>query len=690
MPPQRPRKRSAPAPAARLATAWRWGAPLLIVVAAVASYANSLHGPFLLDDQRAIVENQTIRQLSPIGTPLHPPRQSPVTGRPLANLTFAVNYAVGGFSVEGFHAANVAVHLLAALALLGVLRLTFARTSIADAESRPAWLALTGALIWAVHPLNSEAVNYVTQRTELLMGLGVLVTLYASIRALEPGGRRWEWVAAAAAFCAVASKETALTLPAIVVLWDRIFAFTTLREAWKRRRRLYALVASSWLLFVYFARELPFFVERGFELEVSRVTYLLHQASMVVQYLRLSVWPNGLVFDYGPVLPIAIGTAWPFVLAVLALLAATALALARVPTVGYWAVWFWITLAPPSSLIPIPTEVGAERRMYVPLIGLVAIATLAGSAVLQRLPSVEWRQKAAIAAAAAVIVAMGVLTAARNVVYASGLAIWQDVVDRRPHARAHEHVSIHLRDAGRIDESIAHLRTAAAESPRARFALASALLERGDLAGSIEQFRQFVTANPESREIVRAREEFVVALSRSGDLDGALEQLRAITEAAPDYARGRVMLAETLTQRKDFDGAVREYREAVRLQPGNVVALAGLGGLLALRGERTEALTVLRRALELEPRALPPRRFIVRLLGEEKKYEEMEKEAALLATYAPTDPESHNLLGIALASQQRFAPASERFAEALRLDPSHDEARANRARVEAFLASQRR
>jgi Flp pilus assembly protein TadD len=366
------------------------------------------------------------------------------------------------------------------------------------------------------------------------------------------------------------------------------------------------------------------------------------------------------------------------------------LALVRVPAVGYWAAWFWIMLAPPSSLIPIPTEVGAERRMYVPLIGLVAIAALGGSTALQRLLSPEWRKKAAIAAAVVVVVAMGALTAARNVAYASGLAIWQDVLDRRPHARAHEHVSIHLRDAGRVDESIAHLRTAAAESPRARFALASALLERGELADSIAQFRLYVSANPAGPEIVRAREEFVVALSRAGDLDGALEQLRAITAASPSYARGRVMLAETLTQRKDFDGAIGEYREAIRLQPGNVVALAGLGGLLALRGERTEALTVLRRALELEPRALPPRRFIVRLLGEEKKYAEMEKEAALLATYAPTDPESHNLLGIALASQQRFAPASERFAEALRLDPSHDEARANRARVEAFLESQRR
>lgn len=686
---QRPRKRSAPAPATQPALPRHWFALLLIVIAAGAAYANSLHGPFLLDDQRAIVENQSIRRLWPLTAALDPPRQTPVTGRPLANLSFAVSYAVGGFRVESFHALNIAIHVLAALALFGVLRRTFARTPAIVEEETASWLALACALVWSVHPLNSEAVNYLTQRTELMMGLFVLVTLYAAIRALETRAARWIWVAAAAAFCAVGSKETALTLPLLVILWDRAFAFPSLRAAWAGRRWLYGALASSWLLFAYFARGLPFFVERGFEVSVPRTTYLLHQAAMVLQYLSLSAWPRGLVFDYGAVQPITIGAVWPGVVAVAVLIAASLAALVRVPAAGYWAAWFWITLAPPSSLIPIPTEVGAERRMYLPLVGVIVLAGLGAHVLLRRLGSPAMRKIAAVAAGAVVIVLAGV-TIRRNVDYRSGLAIWQDVLNRRPHARAYEHLSIHLRDAGRTDESIAHLRTAAVESPRARLALASALLERGDLDDSIAQFRQFVTANPASREIVRAREEFVVALSRAGDLDGAIEQLRAITAAAPDYARGRVMLAETLTQRKDLEGAVREYREVLHLQPGNVVALAGLGGLLALRGERTEALAVLRRALELEPRALPPRRFIVRLLGEEGKYADMEKEAALLVTYAPTDPEAHNLLGIALASQGRFAPASERFAEALRLDPSHDEARANRARVDAFLARERR
>src|SRR5688572_18063555 len=102
---------------------------LAIAAAAIAVYANSLDGPFLLDDHRAIVTNESIRQMQPNSGVLRPRRQIPQTTRPLVNLTFALNYAAGGFAVEGYHAVNVAFHVLAALALFGVLSRTLALTS---------------------------------------------------------------------------------------------------------------------------------------------------------------------------------------------------------------------------------------------------------------------------------------------------------------------------------------------------------------------------------------------------------------------------------------------------------------------------------------------------------------------------------------------------------------------------------
>lgn len=657
-------------------------------------YANSLHGLRLLDDQRAIVENASIRQLSPLSAVLHPPPQMPVTGRPLVNLSFAVNYAFGELKVEGYHVWNIGVHVLAALALFGVLRITFERlaTGAAVAGVTPGAavpLAFVCALVWLVHPLNSETVNYLTQRTEAMMGLFFLTSLYAAARAAtgdvphrgRGGGRGWEVVAVLSSFAAVACKETALTLLPVLVLWDRSFVYPSLAAAWASRRRLYAGVAASWLLFGLFARETPYFAPGGFETSVSRSAYLLHQGPLILHYLRLAAWPSGLVFDYGAPGPIALADVWPAVAAVGALGVAAALALWRKPSIGYWGAWFFVTLAPASSVIPIPTEVGAERRMYVPLVAVVVLMAMAGSAALGRAGSVAVRRRVAWAVPALVAAALGAATVARNRDYAEGIRIWQTVLDRRPHARAHEHLSMYLRDAGRIDEAMAHLRIAAPESGNALHALASAQLERGDRAGAIASYREFVTRHPGNRHIIEVRETLGLTLLDEGDAAGAAEQFRAIVAVNSEYARGQVGLAAALSRAGDTAGARAAYAEALRIQPRNLVALVNSGLLEAAAGETDRAIATLRRALEVQPAELTARRRLVSLLVDLGRVAELEAEARALVQYAPGDADAHNVLGVALASQQRYGAAREAFAEAVRLDPAHAQARQNLARL---------
>src|SRR5215510_7783301 len=144
------------------------------------------------------------------------------------------------------------------------------------------------------------------------------------------------------------------------------------------------------------------------------------------------------------------------------------------PRVGFWEAWVFILLAPSSSVVPISAEVGAERRMYLPLAGVIvllviAAATLAGRFV--RAPAV--RRQLSWAGAIVLLAAFSAATMVRNLEYRSSLSIWQTVIDRRPQWRAHEHLSMHLSDAGRLDESIAELRISAKESPNSRHALAA-------------------------------------------------------------------------------------------------------------------------------------------------------------------------------------------------------------------------
>ena len=157
--------------------------PIGVALAGSLTYVTSLRRPFMFDDISAIVDNPHIRRLADMQVFL-PERESPVAGRPLVNLSFAINYALGGLSVVGYHVWNVALHTMCGLLLFAIVRDSLGLPHLPSALStRAAPLAFAIALLWVLHPLNSEVVTYVTQRTESMMAVFYLLTLYASLRA---------------------------------------------------------------------------------------------------------------------------------------------------------------------------------------------------------------------------------------------------------------------------------------------------------------------------------------------------------------------------------------------------------------------------------------------------------------------------------------------------------------------------
>jgi hypothetical protein len=177
----------------------------------------------------------------------------------------------------------------------------------------------------------------------------------------------------------MACKETMVVAPIVVLLYDRTFAFGSFREALRRRGRYYAALCATWLLLVVLLWSSPRGDSAGFTAaSVSPWTYLLDQSVMIVRYLRLTFWPRGLVLDYGEPAYVTFSEVAPYALAVAALLAGTVVALARNRPVGFLGAWFFLTLAPTSSIMPISTEVGAERRMYLPLMAIVTLALAPG------------------------------------------------------------------------------------------------------------------------------------------------------------------------------------------------------------------------------------------------------------------------------------------------------------------------
>jgi 4-amino-4-deoxy-L-arabinose transferase-like glycosyltransferase len=219
--------------------------PLLVIGIGLLVYSNSLRVGFMFDDVPHIVENPRIRQLWPPWDVLTH------TSRPVVMLSLALNHALGGLNPWGYHLFNVGIHILAALALYGVVRLTFLSETLRPrfGPATAGWLAGVVSLIWLVHPLQTESVTYVIQRGESLMGLFHLLTLYCVIRSSGSAGSMW-WQVGAVTSCALgmASKPVMVTAPVVVLLYDRVFLAKSWSEVMQRRWRLYAWLAATWLL----------------------------------------------------------------------------------------------------------------------------------------------------------------------------------------------------------------------------------------------------------------------------------------------------------------------------------------------------------------------------------------------------------------------------------------------------------
>jgi tetratricopeptide (TPR) repeat protein len=573
----------------------------LILLAGVLAYANALSGPFIFDDRGTILDNPTIEALDTTAV-LAAPRETPVAGRPVVNLSFALNYALGEREPAGYHAVNLAIHLACALLVFAIVRRT----------TQSPEFGLAVALIWVVHPLTSEVVDYVSQRTESLMGLFYLLTLYASIRAVRRGPK---WAALAVVSCALgmASKESMATAPLMVVAYDRIFLFDSLRQAVRARWRLYAWLAATWLVLIGLMLTGPRTLSAGFFAhDAAPWTYLLNQAVMIVRYLRLAIWPGPLAIYYGWPQPFTLADVWAHALLVLALLGLTGMALRRAPKLGFLGLWFFATLAPTSSVIPIPTEVGAERRMYLPLIAVIVLLVAAAmrlwtldavrAAVARRLRPAPRGLTVAACALALACTALGARTLLRNREYRSSLRLAETTLERWPTPAARGTLGTELAAAGRLEEAVGHLHGAAADYPPARYYLGTVLARLGRQDEAIAQLEQYIGGQPPAlTQVHLARGALADLFMKRREWARATGQYRLMLAAHPGDNDARSLLAASLVQQQSYLEAIQHYRSVLADRPDDVQALGGLGIALASSGRMDEAITAFRRAVDIDP-----------------------------------------------------------------------------------------
>lgn len=532
-----------------------WLAAALIVIVGLVAYSNSFDGVFVFDDEPAIARNAGLRSLWPLNAAMSAAKDTTLAGRPVASLTFALDYAFSSGALRGFHVTNLVIHLGAALLLYGIARRTLVVASLRDEFGpRAPVLALVIALLFVVHPLQTSAVTYIVQRVESLMGFFYLATLYAAIRALDAVGRsKILWMTTATLCCALGmgTKEVMVTAPLMVMLWDRQFAPDRLAS----RRLLHLSLSGTWVILLALTAEGQRASSAGFAFaEMPWWRYLITQSEVVTHYLRLAFLPTPLVLDYEWPAASSLGEVIMPTAFIGVLLVLTLWGLVRRSPAGFAGAWLFVILAPTSSVLPIVTEVAAEHRMYLPLAGVIAFVVLGLFRLVRRaagLKAFQGRGVLGLAAGAAVlftVMAFARLTWERNADYRDYDRIWMDTIAKRP------------------------------QNARARNNLATSLLARGDFAAAEPHLRVAVELRPSYPE---AQANLGVALSAQGRYDeGAIRLERALL-LRPDFDEARRNLGETYALQRRMAEAVAQYARALEHRPDDVGLLNRAAWIMA-------------------------------------------------------------------------------------------------------------
>ncbi len=596
-----------------------WLPAATIAVAGVLAYANSFQGQFVFDDHNSI-ENASLHQLWPPWPALFAPEN---VHRPLVSLSLAINYAISGYQVWSYHLVNLLIHLAAAAALFGIVRRTLLSDRLrARFAARADALALAVALVWMIHPLQTQAVTYIIQRCESLMGMFYLLTLYCAIRGLEsPRKRLWNAAAIAACAAGMLSKQVMVTAPLSVLLYDYLFVSGSLASTLRRRWRLYAGLAATWGVLAATILAAPANLSAGFAVkEITPWRYFISEFSVIVHYLRLSIWPSPLVLDYAWPVAQTAGEVIPYALIVGALAAASILGLIRRQPLAYTGVWFFLVISLTSTFMPF-SDLVFEHRMYLPLAGVVTLVVIGsyalGQSLIARLSATAARiaspQLIGGGALAIVLVMLGSLTFQRNAYYQNEIFMWKDVLKHQPaDSRAHNNLGILLLARGATDEAIAHFSEACRLKPDYALAknnLGRALVDQGRSAEALPLYAELLESKPNYAE---AHFHFGRALLAQSDFETAKAQFKQAIKLDPNYAEAHLGYAIACKEEGRVAEAIEPLRRAVELRPQWVEALDELALILATHPQAElrngeQAVQLAERAVRLTraERALP-------------------------------------------------------------------------------------
>jgi tetratricopeptide (TPR) repeat protein len=662
-----------------------WLSCLIICSLGLLVYSNTFQSSFHFDDETSIVNNPAIRHLSDFRGIFGYSATRFVT-----YLSFALNYKIGGLEVAGYHVFNLLVHILSGL-MVWLLVHQILRTPVmkdsSEATAR-SLLPLIAALLFIVHPLQTQSVTYIAQRAASTAALFYLLSVwfYGYARLGQISGAQLFVTSgryAAAFLCglvAVFSKETALTLPFAIVLYELSF-FKAVR---KIRWGFVGLVAAVFVTIPIIL------ISRGMlELKVVGALplsdYLFTQPGVWLTYFRLLVFPVGQNLDYD--FPMAHSLFEP-----LTLIAITVIGLLiflgyrlfgkhRVLSFGIF--WFFLTLLPESSILPLP-DVIFEHRLYLPMVGfcLFAVFVLCEFMKSTRLPAI-------VSVAGGLLCLLGYAAHTRNEVWRDDVSLWTDVTSKSPKkARGYLNLGRAYSDRGFFNLANDNFIRAQMIDPSNADVFgnrANILVQQGQLDGAIsESNRALALGGGLNYQLARIYYSRGTAYLLKNQLDSALADFNRALLHDENHETAYFNRGIVFSRKGETKKALEDYTRCVALNPRNAKALNNRGIIYRDAGQLNEALGDFDKAIAAQhdfPAAYLNRGMVRGLKGQ---LDPAIEDFTSFINLSPKNFDGYYNRGVARLRKQQFEGAIADFSQAFVFNPSYGSAFIDRAR--AYIA----
>jgi tetratricopeptide (TPR) repeat protein len=647
-------------------------------------YSNTLHSPFIFDDEPRILENPDIRitALSLKSILKAAFGEKSARSRPLGNISFALNYYFHQYELPGYHIVNISVHVLAGLLLFIFIRMTLSLPTV-RLKNGPAVIAISAAMLWFVNPVQTQSIVYIVQRLNSLAALFYILTLLLYLQGRltdSKAKRRICFVGAAFGWIlALACKQNAAMLPFFILLYEWYF-FQDLSLSWLKRNLKYFFIILAVFLTVVFLflgfkplerlASITDFANKEFTLSERVMT----QFRVVIYYLSLFFYPNPkrLSLDYDFPLSHSLIDPLTTVLSLGAILAMVALAVyvARPQRLlSFCLLWYFGNLLIESSIIPL--AIIYEHRLYLPsmLIGLPIIQ------LIYKHIRPKWLPIGIVAASMALL---SFWTYERNKVWQNEITLWRDCLEKFPNkARPHYNLGVFLQDDNNFDEAVQHYFNALRINPRfskAHYNLGVIFARQEKTDQAVEHYLKSLEIDP---NYVEAHSNLGLELAKQGKFDEAIDRYRKALQINPTYAVAYVNLGDAFAEKDENDEAVRHYLKALQIDPNFAKAHNNLGLVLIGQGKLDEAAEHYRRALQAKPDLAEAHNNLGFVLARQAKLDEAIEHYRQALEAKPDFAEAQFNLGDALAKQGKTDQSIRYFQEAVKLKPENAEAHNN-------------